>query len=105
MGFFRKRTPDILPAVPDMEGWVSKVVERSDGWLKDSSRTWKDGLEIAETAAHLLEAGELAAMRIPPTWQVEMLRRGEVDMKALRELIVKFKDQLEPYRIPAAQRN
>jgi Glycosyl hydrolases family 2, TIM barrel domain len=105
MGFFRKRSADILPGVPDREGWVSKVVDQSDSWLKDSTRTWNDGLDIAETAAHLLEAGELAAMRIPPTWQVEMLRKGGVDMKALKELIVKFKDQLEPYKIQPAQRN
>ena len=62
-------------------------------------------MDIAETAAHLLEAGELAAMRKPPTWQVEMLRKGEADLKALSELIVKFKDQLDPYKIQPAQRN
>jgi hypothetical protein len=105
MGFFRKRTADILPAVPDREGWVSRVIEQSYKWLKDPERTWTDGLDIAETAAHLLEAGELTAMRIPPTWEVEMLRQGEVNMKALKELIIKFKDQLEPYKKLPAQNN
>ena len=66
MGFFRKRTADILPAVPDREGWVTKVIDRSDTWLKDTAGTWKDGLDIAETAAHLLESAEIASMRIPP---------------------------------------
>lgn len=99
MGFFRKRTADILPAVPDREGWVTKVIDLSDKWLKDPAGTWKDGLDIAETAAHLLEAAELTAMRIPPTQEVEMLRQGEVNLKALKGLIIKYKDQLEPYKL------
>jgi len=105
MGYFRKRTPDILPAVADREGWIGRVLDRSDQWLKDTEGSWKDGLDLAETAAHLLEAGELVAMRIPPTWEVEMLRQGDVDMKALKELIVKFRDQLRPYIRPPAKKN
>jgi hypothetical protein len=99
MGFFRKRSEDILPAVPDREGWVSKVIERSDLWLKDPARTWNDGLNLAETAANLLESAEVSPMRIPPTWEVEMVRKGNVNMKTLTELIIKFKAQLEPYRL------
>ncbi len=99
MGFFRKRSADILPAVPDKEGWVTKIVDSSNSWIKNPSRSWKDGLNIAETAAHLLESAEIAPMRIPPTWQVERLREGEVDMKALEDLIVKFKALLGPYRL------
>ncbi len=105
MGYFRKRTPDILPSVPDNEGWIVRIIDRSDQWLKNSEGSWKDGLDIAETAAHLLEAGELVAMRIPPTWEVEMLRQGDVDMKALKELIIKFKDQLEPFIKPPVSNN
>jgi hypothetical protein len=105
MGFFRKRTEDILPSIPDQEGWVTRITDRSNQWLKDPEATWKDGLDIAETAAHLLESGELTAMRIPPTWEVEMLQQGEVDMKALRELIIKFRDQLEPFKKPPVQNN
>ena len=55
---------------------------------------------IAETAAHLLEAGELTAMRIPPAWEVERLRDGQENQTALKELIIKFKDQLEPFKVP-----
>ncbi len=105
MGFFRKRTPDILLADPDKEGWVTKVIDESNKWLKDPAGTWKDGLDLAETSAHLLEAGELTAMRIPPTWEVDMMRKGEVNLKALKELIIKFKNQLEPYRKLPAQSN
>jgi hypothetical protein len=105
MGFFRKRTPDILPADPDKEGWVTKVIDKSNNWLNDPEGTWKDGLNLAEISAHPLEAGELTAMRIPPTQEVEMMRRGEVNLKALRELIIKFKNQLEPYRKQPALSN
>jgi hypothetical protein len=105
MGFFRKRTEDILPSITDQEGWVTRITDRSDEWLKNPEGTWKDGLDIAETSAHLLEAGELTAMRVPPTREVEMLRQGEVDMKALRELIIRFKGQLEPYKKASLQNN
>jgi hypothetical protein len=105
MGFFRKRTADVLPAVPDQEGWVTKVIDQSNKWLQNTEAAWKDGLDIAETSAHLLEAGELTAMRTPPTWEVEMLRQGEVNMKALKELIIKFKDQLEQYKVLHKQNN
>ena len=105
MGFFRKRTADILPAVPDKEGWVSKIIDQSDKWRNDPDRKWKDGLDIAETAAHLLEAAELSAMRTPPTWEVIMLRHGEVNMNALQELITKFKMQLEPYKLTSIKNN
>jgi hypothetical protein len=105
MGFFRKRSADILPSVPDREGWVTKIIDQSNKWLENNEGTWKDGLDIAETAAHLLEAGELTAMRIPPTWEVEMLREGETNFKNLKELIIKFKNQLEPYKIIPAKNN
>ncbi len=103
MGFFRKRSPDILPAVPDKEGWVTKIVDQSNKWLENPDPNWKDGLNIAETSAHLLESAELTAMRILPTWKVERLREGEVNIKALKELITKFRNQLEPYKLPPAK--
>jgi hypothetical protein len=105
MGFFRKRSIDILPSVPDKEGWITKIIDQSEKWLNNPDRNWKDGLDIAETAAHLLEAGELTAMRTPPTWEVEMLRQRKTDLENLRELIIKFKNQLEPYTIPKTQQN
>jgi hypothetical protein len=67
--------------------------------LEDPERKWKDGSNIAEIAAHLLEAGELTAIRTPPAWQVEMPRQGEVNLNSLKEMIIKFRDQLEPYKI------
>lgn len=105
MGFFRKRTGDIIPSVPDKEGWVTKVTDQSEEWLKNPEASWTEGLDIAETAANLLEAGELTAMIIPPTQEVELLRQGNEDMKALKDLIVKFKKQLEPYKLPHENKN
>ncbi len=105
LGFFRKRTADILPSVPDQEGWITKIIDQGDRWIKNPDRKWKEGLDIAETAAHLLEAGELTAMRIPPTWEVRMLRQSEINMKALEDLIKKFKAQLEPYKVIPTKSN
>ncbi len=105
MGFFRKRSADILPSVPDKEGWVSMTIDRSEKWINDSTRTWRDGLDIAETEANLLEAGELTAMRIPPTWQIGMLRQREVNFEALKNLIIKFRGELEPYKEQQAKDN
>lgn len=98
MGFFRKRTADIILADPDKEDWITKVIDQSNQWLKNPEATWEEGLNIAETGAHLLEAGELTSMRILPTWEVEMLRQGDVDMEAIKKLIIKFKEKLEPFK-------
>ncbi len=104
MGFFRKRTDDILLSVPDLEGWVTKVIDQSNSWLTNPDASWKEGLDIAETGAHLLEAGELTAMRTIPTLEVEKLRKGETDMKSLKALIIRFRDELEPYKkLPVAE--
>jgi hypothetical protein len=100
MGFFRKRSADILPSVPDKEGWITKICDQADKWLANPSPSWKEGLDIAETEANLLEAGELTAMAIPPTQEVDVLRQGNEDLKMLKELVVKFKKQLEPHKVP-----
>jgi hypothetical protein len=54
------------------------------------------GLDIAETATHLPEAGELTAMIVLPTREVAMLQKGKIDMKAMKKLNIKFKDQHDP---------
>ena len=103
MGFFRKRSDDILPAVPDQEGRITHMIDSFEIWINDPSRTWEKGLDIAETCAYLLEAGELTAMRIPPSQRVYSLRREAPDMLALEELLSEFRKQLGPYRIPFTQ--
>jgi len=98
MGFFRNRGPDILPAVVDREGWVTRVVDNGKKWLEQPDATWEQGLDLAETAANLLEAGELIAMREPPTRQVDLMRKGPPDLPALRALLQKYIEILEPYQ-------
>jgi len=103
MGFFRKRSEDILPSVPDQEGRITKMIDSCEIWLNDPLKKWENGLDIAETCSYLLEAGELTAMWIPPSQKVYMLRQGEADLEALKDLITNFKNQLEPYILPPSQ--
>jgi len=98
MGFFRNRGPDILPAAVDREGRVTRVVTDGKKWLEQPDATWDQGLDLAETAANLLEAGELIAMREPPTRQVDLMRQGKPDLPALRALLQKYIEILEPYK-------
>jgi hypothetical protein len=100
LGFFRNRGPDILPADVDREGWVTRAVTEGQEWLAQPEPAWDAGLDLAETAAHLLEAGELVPMREPPTRQVAMMRQGPPDLPALRPLLRHYIEILEPYREP-----
>jgi hypothetical protein len=100
LGFFRNRGPDILPADVDREGWVTRAVTEGQKWLAQPEPAWDAGLDLAETAAHLLEAGELVPMREPPTRQVAMMRQGPPDLPALRPLLRHYIEILEPYREP-----
>ncbi len=99
LGFYRKRDANILPAVPDYEGWVTKTVDKGNQWLFDANASWKEGLDIAETCANLMESAELVAMRTPPTQEVKMLREGNTDFSALKVLIKKYIEILEPYKL------
>jgi hypothetical protein len=55
------------------------------------------GYDLAETAANLLESGELAPMNIPPTQRIAVLRAGQPDIEATRRLLGEFIGLLEPY--------
>jgi hypothetical protein len=99
MGFFRKRSSDVMLAVPDREGKVTEVVNKGNAWLNKSDGSWTEGLMLAETASNLLESGELVPMRIPPTSEVNRLREGGVNLSALKELLTKYIGILQPYMI------
>ena len=99
LGFFRNRSANILPAVTDKEGWITRVVNNGNKWLAQADASWKEGLDLAETAAHLMEAGELVPMRKPPTQEVIMMRQGPVDMPALQALIRRYIEVLKPYML------
>jgi hypothetical protein len=100
MGFFRNRGPSVIPEVPDREGRVTRAVAEGKKWLADPNPLWDAGLDLAERSANLLEAAQLIAMHNPPTRQVDLLRRGQPDIPALRGLIEKFTAILEPYQLP-----
>jgi hypothetical protein len=99
LGFFRNRGPDILPSVVDQEGDVTKVIKNSRKWLAQPNPSWSDGLDLAETAANLMEAGQLVPMREPPTRQVGLMRAASPDLSALRTLLEEYIQILEPYEL------
>ena len=99
-GMFRNRAEDVMPAVPDREGFVTRAVANNKKWLADASAGWEAGLDLAEISANLLEAGQLIAMNDPPTRTVDLLRKGAPNMAALRAAIEKYTAILEPNQVP-----
>jgi hypothetical protein len=99
-GMFRNRAEDMMPAVPDREGFVTRAVANNKRWLADASAGWEAGLDLAEISANLLEAGQLIAMNDPPTRTVDLLRKGAPNMAALRAAIEKYTAILEPNQVP-----
>jgi len=67
-------------------------------WLNDTNASYAQGLDLAETAANLLEANQLIAMRDLPSRRVALLREDAPDPAALRELLTDLVNKLEPYR-------
>jgi hypothetical protein len=98
LGFFRNRGGPVVLEDPDREEWVAKAIDNARKWLAAADAKWEDGLDAAETAANLLESAQLAAMREPPTREVEILRRGPRNLPALRAALEKYAALLEPYR-------
>jgi hypothetical protein len=97
MGFFRNRGQTVVLEDPDREQWVTKAVAKARKWLAAPGAKWEDGLDVAETAANLLEAAQLTAMREPPTRTVDLLRHGQPDLPALRATLERYIAILEPY--------
>jgi hypothetical protein len=100
LGFFRNRGPEFMPEVPDREGRVTRAVAENKKWLADPDAAWDLGLDLAERSANLLEAAQLIAMHDLPTRQVDLLRKGQPDLPALRALVQKFTGILEAYQVP-----
>jgi hypothetical protein len=98
LGFFRNRSQAAVLEDPDREQWVTKAVANARRWLAGPQSKWEDGLDAAETAANLLEAAQLTAMREPPTRTVYLLRQGKADLPALRAALEKYIAILEPYQ-------
>jgi hypothetical protein len=97
MGFFRHRGPNAIPSELDREGHVRRFIDDSREWLEQAEPGWEEGLRLAETAAHLLEAGELVPMRELPTRAVYALREGAPDRDALGKALREYIRILEPH--------
>lgn len=98
LGLYRNRAPDAVKEFPDREGWVTRTVADGRKWLSDANASDAEGLKLAETAANLLEANELVAMRDLPSRRVAQLRAGPPSPTALRELLTTLLDELAPWQ-------
>jgi hypothetical protein len=118
MGIFRNRGMDVVLERPDREGRVTRTIADARNWLARWSKTnnaalelngdystglanpggdWQAGLDIAEVAANLLESAQLVPLHELPTRQVEVLRRRQEDLPALKTLLEKDIAALQPY--------
>ncbi|MFB3778763.1 MAG: hypothetical protein ACE141_14190 [Bryobacteraceae bacterium] len=98
LGFFRNRGSDVVLENPDREEWVTRAIANARRWIDTPQASWQEGLDAAETAAHMLEGAQLVPMREPPTRQVDRLRGGAPDPAALRALLLGYIQALEPYQ-------
>ena len=76
MGIFRNRGPDVVLERPNRENRVARTIADARRWLANVNGDWQAGLDIAETAANLLESAQLVPLHDLPTRQVEVLRAG-----------------------------
>jgi hypothetical protein len=102
-GLFRNRSDNIILENVNRESWVNTDVAAAQAWLTDPNGTWKDGLNAAEKLANLLEGAQLIAMREPPTRTIDLLRQGQPNPAALRELMPRYIDLLRPFEQPGAR--
>jgi hypothetical protein len=99
LGFFRNRGREVLPEAADAEGRVTRAVAENKKWLADPNPNWEEGLDMAERSANLLESAQLVAMHDPPTRQVDLMRTGQPNFAALRALMQKMTELLEPHQL------
>jgi hypothetical protein len=97
MGIFRNRGPEVVLERPNREGRVTRSITDARNWLASANGDWHAGLEIAEVAANLLESAQLVPLHELPTRQVEVLRRGQEDLPALKTLLEKDIAALQSY--------
>ncbi len=97
MGIFRNRGPNVVLERPNRENRVTRTIAAARRWLANANGDWQAGLDIAETAANLLESAQLVPLHDLPTRQVEVLRRGKENRAALKTLLEKDITALHPY--------
>lgn len=98
LGIFRNRSAQITQEFPDREGKVTRTVTGGMKWLNDPQAVYGAGLQLAETAANLLEANQLVPMRDLPTRRVALMRDAAPDRAALHDLLASLLKMLEPYQ-------
>jgi hypothetical protein len=98
LGLFRNRSAQMVPEFPDREKRVTRTVAAGRKWLDDAQASYADGLNLAETAANILEANQLVPMRDLPTRRVALLREKTPEAAALRALLAELLKTLEPYQ-------
>ena len=97
LGFYRNRGPNAVLENPDRERWVTRTVNDGRKWLADANAPYPEGLRIAEIAANIIEANQLAAMRELPSRRLALLRAEGPNPAELRVLLGEFLDNLEPH--------
>jgi hypothetical protein len=97
MGIFRNDSENVVLEDPDREGWVSSSVTKGKKWLENPNPDWKEGLDLAETQANLLQAAQLIPMRVSPTRTVHLLRAQPPNIPALQAAMREYITLLEPY--------
>jgi hypothetical protein len=101
LGIFRNRGTNVILEVPDRENWVRNTIKSARTWLNNTNApAYDEGLRLAETAANILEANQLVAMRELPTRKVALLRQAPPDLPALRACLTDLVSKLEPYQRP-----
>ena len=102
LGSFRDRSTNTILENVNRENWVNTDIQVAQAWLDNTNVAWKDGLAAAEKLANLLEGAQLIAMREPSSRAVELLRQGQPNPSALRELISNEIKLLQPFERPDA---
>ncbi len=67
-------------SIRDRENWVGRIVSGAKTWLNNTGApSYDEGLRLAETAANILEAKQLVALRELPTRKVALLHPAPPD--------------------------
>lgn len=97
MGIFRNHGQDIVLEDPDREGRVTRTLAEARNWLGGANADWNRGLDLAETAANLMESAQIVPLHELPTRQVAQLRRGQENLAELRTLVQNDITAMQPY--------
>ena len=103
-GFYRKRKGNIIRVDVNQEDYVTELLARIQKLMistrqhnrADHSGDKEEILELCESAANMLEAGELVPMNYPPTAKVEFYRQQEnTDLDEIRDWLYELGETLK----------